>query len=153
MKLDAHYGMLPMGAFEHCGDRRIRLHGGGGFIGDIVSSVADPVVSMLKANPGVEFVGGAGSGLLDTVGNAIQSVGDVVGDTAKSVGDTVHDVGSSINNAVKDNIPGGWVTVGALAAGAGAAGAFDGLGAAAGDAAGRGGDAARDAAAGRHRRW
>lgn len=142
MKLDAHYGMLPMGAFEHCGDRRIRLHGGGGFIGDIVSSVADPVVSMLKANPGVEFVGGAGSGLLDTVGNAIQSVGDVVGDTAKSVGDTVHDVGSSINNAVKDNIPGGWVTVGALAAGAGAAGAFDGLGAAAGDA------AAGDAAAG-----
>lgn len=44
MRLNAHFGELPSGAFQHCGDRKIKLQGGGGgFIDNIVDTVADPV--------------------------------------------------------------------------------------------------------------
>lgn len=44
MRLNAHFGELPSGAFQHCGDRKIKLQGGGGgFIDDVVDAVVDPV--------------------------------------------------------------------------------------------------------------
>jgi len=44
MRLNAHFGELPSGAFQHCGDRKIKLQGGGGgFIDDVVDSVVDPI--------------------------------------------------------------------------------------------------------------
>jgi hypothetical protein len=44
MRLNAHFGELPSGAFEHCGDRKIKLQGGGGgFIDNIVDAVVDPI--------------------------------------------------------------------------------------------------------------
>jgi hypothetical protein len=44
MRLNAHFGELPSGAFEHCGDRKIKLQGGGGgFIDNIVDTVTDPL--------------------------------------------------------------------------------------------------------------
>jgi len=67
------YGLdsfLPEGAFEHCGDRRIRLYGGGGGVSSVVSAVG-------KA---VSDVGNA----VATVG---KQVGDVVTNSAKAIGD------------------------------------------------------------------
>jgi len=44
MRLNAHFGELPSGAFQHCGDRKIKLQGGGGgFIDNIVDTVTDPI--------------------------------------------------------------------------------------------------------------
>lgn len=86
MKLDAHYGMLPLGAFEHCGDKRIKLQGGGGFIGDIVGGVGD------------------------IVGDVVGGVGDIVGGAVEAVGDA----GSWIDDKVNEEIPGGWYTVAAV---------------------------------------
>jgi len=44
MRLNAHFGELPSGAFQHCGDKKIKLQGGGGgFIDNIVDAVVDPV--------------------------------------------------------------------------------------------------------------
>lgn len=48
----------------------------------------------------------------DAVGGAVGAVGDVVGGAIDAVGD----VGKSIDSAVRDVIPGGWATVGAVAA-------------------------------------
>jgi hypothetical protein len=90
MKLDAHYGMLPLGAFEHCGDKRIKLQGGGGFIGDIVGGVGD------------------------IVGDVVGGVGDIVGGAVEAVGDA----GSWIDDKVNEEIPGGWYTVAAVTGGA-----------------------------------
>jgi hypothetical protein len=86
MKLDAHYGMLPLGAFEHCGDKRIKPQGGGGFIGDIVG------------------------GAVDIVGDVVGGVGDVVSDAV----DVVKDAGSWVDDKVNEEIPGGWYTVAAV---------------------------------------
>jgi hypothetical protein len=86
MKLDAHYGMLPLGAFEHCGDKRIKPQGGGGFIGDIVG------------------------GAVDIVGDVVGGVGDVVSGAV----DVVKDAGSWVDDKVNEEIPGGWYTVAAV---------------------------------------
>jgi hypothetical protein len=85
MKLDAHYGMLPLGAFEHCGDKRIKPQGGGGFIGDIV----------------------------DTVGDVVGGAVDIVDDAVDWVDETVQDAGQWIDDKVNEEIPGGWYTVAA----------------------------------------
>lgn len=91
---------LPLGAFEHCGDRRIKLYGGGGgFVSDIV----------------------------DTVSNAVSDVGNFVGDAVSGVGDVlasvdpgpaIGDAGAAIDQGVNDVVPGGWATIGAAAAAA-----------------------------------
>lgn len=86
MRLHAHFGMLPLGAFEHCGDKRIKPQGGGGFVGDIVGGVAD------------------------VVGDVVGGVGDVVGDVV----DVVKDAGSWIDDKVNEEIPGGWYTIAAV---------------------------------------
>jgi hypothetical protein len=86
MRLDAHFGVLPLGAFVHCGDKRIKPQGGGGFIGDIVG------------------------GAVDIVGDVVGGVGDAVGDVVEAVGDA----GSWIDDKVNEEIPGGWYTVAAV---------------------------------------
>lgn len=68
-----------------------------------------------------------GEGLMGAVSSVVDAVGDVVGGAV----DVVKDVGSAIDDAVNDVVPGGWVTVGAAALGAGALGALEGAGTAA----------------------
>lgn len=75
MKLDPHFGMLPIGAFEHIGDRRIRLHGGGGGI-PIVSDVVDVVE---------DIAGGA----VDIVDDAVSTVGDAVENVVEKAAETI----------------------------------------------------------------
>jgi hypothetical protein len=88
---------LPLGAFEHCGDRRIKLYGGGGgFIEDVVGGISDAVSS----------VG-------DFVGDAVSGIGDVL--ASVDPGPMIGDVGATVDDAVGDVIPGGWATVGAVA--------------------------------------
>lgn len=76
---------------------------------------------------------------MGVVSNIVESVGDVVGGAVEAVGD----LGSAIDDAVNDVVPGGWLTVGA-AAGLGALGGLEGLGAGTLDAAAT--DAALEAA-------
>lgn len=83
MRLDAHFGMLPMGAFEHCGDRKIKPQGGGGI----------PIVS----------------DVVDIVGDVVEGVGDL----GQDVIDVVDDAGHWVDDKVNDEIPGGWATVAA----------------------------------------
>lgn len=111
MRLHAHFGMLPLGAFEHCGDKRIKPQGGGGFVGDIV----------------------------DTVGDVVGGVGDVVGDVVDVVKDAGSWVDDKVNEeipggwytvaAVTGATMGGLPTTG-LESSAGAAGAAETAGAA-----------------------
>ena len=48
-------------------------------------------------------------------GGVIETVGDVVGGTIETVGEGIIEGGRSVNNFVKDEIPGGWATVAAIA--------------------------------------
>jgi hypothetical protein len=73
MRYHAHFGELPLGAFEHCGDKKIKPQGGGGI--PIVSDVVDIGGDI------VEDVGGF-------VGDAVEDVGGFVGDTVSSIGNT-----------------------------------------------------------------
>lgn len=63
-----------------------------------------------------------GEGLMGAVSSVVDTVSDVVGGAI----DVVKDAGSFIDDAVNDVVPGGWVTVGAAALGAGALGALEG---------------------------
>jgi hypothetical protein len=92
--------------------------------------------------------GGFLGGIVESVGSVFESVGDAVATVVEPVIQTVSqavettveavsDVGVSIDEGVNDTIPGGWVTVGAIAAtvataGAAGAGMFAAEGAAAG---------------------
>jgi hypothetical protein len=100
---------LPLGAFKPrgglFGGGGMTLHGGGGWIEDIGSSITDAV-----------------SDVGDFVGDVVQGAGDIgqdvisaVGDAGQSVANFVSDAGVSIDNAVGDYIPGGWGTVAAIA--------------------------------------
>ena len=53
-----------------------------------------------------------GEGLMGAVSSVVDAVGDVVGGAV----DVVKDAGSFIDDAVNDVVPGGWITVGAIAA-------------------------------------
>jgi len=48
-------------------------------------------------------------------GGAIEAVGDVVGGAIETVGEGIVEAGRGVNNFVKDEIPGGWATVAAIA--------------------------------------
>lgn len=74
MRYHAHLGELPLGAFEHCGDGKIKPQGGGGI--PIVSDVLDAGGDL------VEDVGGF-------LGDAVEDVGGFVGDTVSGVGNTI----------------------------------------------------------------
>lgn len=87
------YGLdsfLPLGAFEHCGNRRIRLHGGGG---GIVSAVTDPISSALGTD-------GSGGGALGAINSATQAVGKAVSD----IGNTAVTVGKQVGDVVVNDI-------------------------------------------------
>jgi hypothetical protein len=104
MRLDPHFGMLPLGAFKHYGDRRIRLHGGGGGI-PVLDDMADTAVDTFNAftdsvDNARDFVATGGSDLFDFVDSAVNTVGDVVSDTGKAVGDTLDKVATAIDNTV-----------------------------------------------------
>ena len=112
---------LPIRAFE----KRLGLFGsaprtleggGGGGIGGIISDIGNSVSDVVSS---------AGDAI-SSVGDAVASVADSVGQAAQSVATAVSDAGVAIDNTVRDVIPGGWATVGAIAATiatAGAAGA------------------------------
>jgi hypothetical protein len=60
MRINAHFGELPLGAFEHCGDGRIKPQGGGGIpiisdvvevVGDVVSDVVDVAADVINDIP------------------------------------------------------------------------------------------------------
>lgn len=97
MRYHAHLGMLPLGAFEHCGDKRIKPQGGGGI--PIISDVVDVVSDI-------------GGGILDVGGDIIEGVGDL----GQDVIDVVDDAGHWIDDKVNEEIPGGWGTVAAVTA-------------------------------------
>lgn len=48
-------------------------------------------------------------------GGIIESVGNVIGGTIEAVGQGIVDAGSSVNEFVKEEVPGGWATVAAVA--------------------------------------
>jgi len=62
--------MLPLGAFEHCGNRHIKLYG---------SSSWNPI---------------------EIIENTVSSVGDVIGDVAQSVGEFGADVDEFVNDTI-----------------------------------------------------
>lgn len=80
------YGLdsfLPEGSFEHCGNRHIRLYGGGG---GIISSVGKAVSGAVSA------VGKA----VSNVGNAVATVGKQVGDVVVNDVKTIGDIGTNL---------------------------------------------------------
>jgi len=95
---------LPLEAFKHYGDRRIKPQGGGGggWLGEFVS---DPLGT--TADTASDIVNGASDVLhevtapiLDPVSDALADVGEGVSDTLANVGedvsDVIHDVGTAI---------------------------------------------------------
>jgi hypothetical protein len=109
---------LPAMAFQHIGDKKIKPQGGG----NPIAAITDPISSALGTD-------GGGGGILG--GLAAIDPGPAIGSGLAEVDDFVN-----------DEIPGGWITVGAAAAAAAAAGAAGGAGAAAGTAGAAGGTAA-----------
>lgn len=83
---------LPQGAFEHIGDKKIKPQGGGGF--NPISAITDPISSVLGTD-------GGGGGILGAAEDLVQGTGNALAEVDKFVG---------------SEIPGGWVTVGAVAA-------------------------------------
>jgi hypothetical protein len=79
---------LPQGAFEHCGDGKIKPQGGGGGGGDIFSPITDPISSALGTD-------GGGGGILGAAEDLVQGTGSALAEVDKFVG---------------REIPGGWVT-------------------------------------------
>jgi hypothetical protein len=119
---------LPIMAFQHIGDKKIKPQGGGGSFNPI-AAITDPISSALGTD-------GGGGGILGAVadidpgpsiGSALASV-----DPGPAIGSGLADVDEFVN----EEIPGGWVTVGLAAATAGAASGAGAAPAAAGGAAG-----------------
>ena len=90
---------LPMGAFEHIGDRKIKPQGGGG---NPISAITDPISSALGTD-------GGGGGILGAVSDVGESIDKGI---TQPIGAGLADVDKFVGN----EIPGGWGTVGAAAA-------------------------------------
>jgi hypothetical protein len=77
--------MLPLGAFEHCGNGKIRLHGGGG------------------------------GGFIEDIGNFVSDTFQGASDMLSQIdpGPTIGNVGEEIDKGVNNAVPGGWGTVAA----------------------------------------
>ena len=112
---------LPMGAFEHIGDRKIKLQGGGG---NPASFITDPIS---------KAIGTDGSG-----GGVLGALADI--DPGKEIGKGL----AEVDKFVGREIPGGWKTVGLAAAAVAAPYALSAMGTAGAGAAGSA--AAADAA-------
>jgi hypothetical protein len=107
---------LPAMAFQHIGDKKIKPQGGG----NPIAAVTDPISKAIGTD-------GSGGGILG--GLAAIDPGPAIGSGL-----------ASVDEFVNDEIPGGWYTVGAAAATAGALSAAGaGAGAAAGSTAGAAG--------------
>jgi hypothetical protein len=89
---------LPINAFKHIGDRKIKPQGG-------VSSILDSV-------------GGAVGGIFGGASKAVSSFSKSIGKPFNKLGKSVSKLGSNIDDAVNKEIPGGWATVAAVAGGA-----------------------------------
>jgi hypothetical protein len=98
---------LPQGAFEHCGDGKIKPQGGGG--GGIVSAITDPISDVLGTS-------GGGGGILGAVEDVGQAIGDVGESFDKSVTQPIGQGLSEVDQFVNREIPGGWITPAAVAA-------------------------------------
>ena len=110
---------LPAMAFQHIGDRKIKPQGGG----NPIAAITDPIS---------KAIGTDGSG-----GGVLGALADI--DPGPAIGSGL----ASVDEFVNDEIPGGWYTVGAAAATAGALSAAGaGAGAAAGSTAGAAGGTA-----------
>jgi len=100
-----HFTMLPIGAFEPMFGR-MRLHGGGG----------NPIQDIFN---GVENIfSDLGGKIGQDLGNLPISIGDIsekIGQDLGNLPSSISDVGVSLDQGVRDNIPGGWPTVGAAA--------------------------------------
>ena len=97
--------MLPLGAFQPRGGvfaKGMPLHGGGGFVGDIVDSVGDVF----------EGAGDIVGDVFEGAGDVLGSVVDVVEDVGQGTLDVINDAGSFLDDAVNDIVPGGWGTIG-----------------------------------------
>ena len=81
---------------------------------------------------------GGGGGVISSIGNAISGAVSGIGHAVEGVGKSISDVGVGIDKSVRKAVPGGWVTVGALAATIATAGAASGAFAAAEGAAAAG---------------
>ena len=88
-----HFTMLPEGAFEHIGDRKIKLYGGGNPISGITNSISKAI--------GTD---GSGGGVLGALAKV---------DPGPAIGKGL----ASVDKFVNREIPGGWITVGGVTAG------------------------------------
>lgn len=118
---------LPAHAFKHVGNRQIKLYG----IKDFVSNFADDVLGIDDSGGIVGSVSEGAAEIEDIVREVAPQVEDVVKDVASTaedvvggvsetvakVEDVVVDVGAQVDDFVNESIPGGWVTVAAVAAG------------------------------------
>lgn len=95
MKLDPHFGMLPLGAFKHCGDRRIQLHGGGNPLQEAWDEAEETAQDTFdSANDLV-------SGAADIVDDAASAVGDAVSGVGEAVVDVVDKAVTAIDNTIQ----------------------------------------------------
>ena len=78
---------LPQGAFEHCGDGKIKPQGGGG--GDIISAVTDPISDVLGTS-------GGGGGILGAVEDVGQAVGGGLEDIAQGASNVLAEADKSV---------------------------------------------------------
>ena len=59
--------------------------------------------------------GGNGGDFVSGIGNVFSSVGDAIGNAVSDVAQTVGSIGAQLDQSVRDVIPGGWATLGAVA--------------------------------------
>lgn len=102
---------LPHGAFEHIGDKKIKLQGGG----NPISAITDPISKAI----GTDGSGGGALGALAKVdpGPAIGEIGESID---KGITQPIGKGLSEVDKFVGREIPGGWTTVGLAAAAAAA---------------------------------
>jgi len=78
---------LPQGAFEHCGDGKIKPQGGGG--GDIISAITDPISDVLGTS-------GGGGGILGAADVAAKAVGGGLEDIAQGASNVLAEADKSV---------------------------------------------------------
>lgn len=69
---------------------------------------------------------GGGGGIISSIGNAVSSAVSGIGHAVEDVGKSVSNVGVGIDKSVRSAVPGGWATIGAVAATVLTAGAASG---------------------------
>jgi len=91
---------LPLEAFKHYGDRRIKPQGGGGggfvseFIGNPLGTTIDTVSNVV--NGASQTVANIGQGVSDIVANVGEGVSNTLANVGQGVSDVIHDVGTTV---------------------------------------------------------